>query len=693
MIFEGVKGTLPAAILSSIIVSHNGYAQSQLTDSSAIERIITTASRAEQQVNSLPFSIATLDEPTLQNVASVQIEEVLRYVAGASFHRGNGMEYLPALRSPVLSGAGACGGLLTAEDGIPLRAAGFCNINELFEAHSEMAERIEVLKGPGSAFYGSNAVHGVINVITPDTTSGRGLIGLDIGSYGYTRAKLRSGHQGVNGGIGVNASVTRDTGYRNDESVKQEKVNLRHRWQQQSVSIDTGFTYTHLDQDTAGYIEGFQSYKDKQAARRNSNPEAFRKAESLRLWSRIVWQPDSNNEFVMTPYVRDQSMQFLMHFLPGTPMENNAQQGAGFQSVWHHEWSSQVTLSLGVDAEYTQGSLLQYQKDVTLGSAFLVATVPQGKHYDYQVDARLLAPFTQVEWQSERWLVTLGVRYESMSYHYTNQMNSGRLKEDGTTCPMGGCRYSRPSSRNDQFNNLSPKLGVSYALRDNLFTFFNIASGYRAPQATELYRLQRAQSVADLDTETVKNVEAGLKGTTSRLQYTVSAYLMNKENVIFRDSNYFNVSNGKTRHLGIEAELDFAISPQWQLSIAASRAEHTYANDSFSGDININGNDIDSAPSTVANARLTWKPDHGMQNVLEWQHVGTYFTDPENAHGYSGHDLLNFRTLWQLSAALTIHFRVINLLDDAYAERADYTSFSGDRYFPGRPRHYTASMI
>ena len=157
----------------------------------------------------------------------------------------------------MLSGAGACGGILTAEDGIPLRAAGFCNINELFEAHTEMAQRIEVLKGPGSALYGSNAVHGVINVITPDTTYDEHLLGVDLGSYGYNRFKLRSGKDLGNQGFGINASITRDTGYRDDESVDQEKLNLRHRYTSDDLSVTTGLSYTHLDQKTAGFIDGF----------------------------------------------------------------------------------------------------------------------------------------------------------------------------------------------------------------------------------------------------------------------------------------------------------------------------------------------------------------------------------------------------------------------------------------------------
>jgi len=52
---------------------------------------------------------------------------------------------------------------------------------------------------------------------------------------------------------------------------------------------------------------------------------------------------------------------------------------------------------------------------------------------------------------------------------------------------------------------------------------------------------------------------------------------------------------------------------------------------------------------------------------------------------------VNLRSSWQLTPELTLYARVNNLLDTAYAERADFTSFGGDRYFPGRPRNYMLS--
>ncbi|MEP4889482.1 MAG: TonB-dependent receptor [Aliiglaciecola sp.] len=657
-----------------------------------IERITTTATRVATSTSSLPYVVSSIDEQTLGLLGSTHIEEALSFIAGAGVQRANGQEYLPALRSQVMSGSGACGGILTAEDGIPLRAAGFCNINELFEAHSEMAQSIDVIKGPGSAFYGSNAVHGVINVITPDTTVDAGLFGIDYGSYGYNRYKFRQGADFGNSGIGINASITRDSGYRDEESVDQEKVNLRHRYDGDNFTVTTGLTYTNLDQETAGYITGFESYKDEDLAQANENPEAYRNASSFRLWSNVLWNLTDDDVVSITPYMRNQDMSFLMHFLPGTPIEENEQNGFGVQSMWKHTASENFTVSLGLDAEQTEGSMRQYQDAETEGSAFLTETVPIGMHYDYDVDATLYAPFVSLDWEQDKWLVSFGLRYENMNYDYTNNMLSGRTRDDGTECGMGGCRYSRPPSSEDSYSNTSPKLGVRYQFSQTTQFYANVSRGYRAPQATELYRLQREQEVADLESETVTNVEVGVKGQFDALSYVVSVYNMDKDNFIFRDSDYYNVNDGESKHRGIELELQYQLAESWDLKMAASYAKHTYSYSQILSDIDINGNYIDTAPKTIANTRLGWDINASTRAELEWEHMGSYYTDPENLHRYDGHDVLNLRGSMQVTEALTVFARINNLTDTSYAERADYTSFNGDRYFPGRPRNMMVSI-
>jgi iron complex outermembrane receptor protein len=107
-------------------------------------------------------------ESALSLTGAVHINQLMQRSPGVWISRGNGQESLPALRSPVLTGAGGCGAFYMAWDGISLRAPAFCNINQLFDVNSEQAGAIEVMRGPGTAVYGANAVHGVINTLTAD---------------------------------------------------------------------------------------------------------------------------------------------------------------------------------------------------------------------------------------------------------------------------------------------------------------------------------------------------------------------------------------------------------------------------------------------------------------------------------------------------------------------------------------------
>ncbi|WP_034475087.1 TonB-dependent receptor family protein [Aestuariibacter salexigens] len=687
--FSRKKGAAAYFALFTTFVCGSSLGQTKDAD---IERITTTATRVASDVFSLPVSVSIVSESQLNQLSSTHIQETLSTIAGANFHRGNGQEYLPALRSQVLSGAGACGGLLTLEDGIPLRAAGFCNINELFEAHTELAERIDVLKGPGSAFYGSNAIHGVVNVITRNAIDNGEWGSLELGSFGYKRAKLSAGAETKQGGIGMNVSITRDSGYRDDESVMQEKVNLHSRFETDDLRVSNGLTYTNLDQKTAAYITGFEAYKDDDIAQQNFDPEAYRKARSLRAWSRWDWAISSQSSLTFTPYLRVQSMDFRMHFLPGDPYEQNEQDSVGLLTAWRHVLNDSLSITVGADTEVTDGALRQFQPNPTSGSAFLQATVPQGLHYDYQVDATMLSPYAHVEWQQESWLFSVGLRYEKMRYEYDNLMLDGRSREDGSQCGFGGCRYSRPGDRTDSFSNLSPKLGVSYAVSESVRIYGNASRGFRAPQATELYRLQRDQQVADLSSVRADNLEVGVKYLTVDSAANVSLYRMEKDNFIFRDSNFFNVSNGHSLHSGIELESWQRLSENWQLTVAATYAIHTYHYDELLDGININGNEMDSAPRWFGTVQLSWAPSDATRVALQWQHMGKYYTDAENLHQYDGHDLLNVYINYTLQKNIMLRLRMTNLTDEDYAERADFTVFSGDRYFPGRPRQIFAGI-
>ena len=132
------------------------------------------------------------------------------------------------------------------------------------------------------------------------------------------------------------------------------------------------------------------------------------------------------------------------------------------------------------------------------------------------------------------------------------------------------------------------------------------ARGYRAPDTSELYRLQRQQSIADLDSERLDSIEVGARGAFGPLRYSLAAFKMKKDNVIFRDSGGFNVSDGKTDHEGVEYEFNWLPLDTLSLALAGTYAKHTYAFNRVvdGGETIVSGRDVDTAPRHVNTARV-----------------------------------------------------------------------------------------
>ena len=661
------------------------------TQAKEIESVIVTATRTTSEAEKHP-EIFQVSNEVLNQIQSQHIQDVLINTPGVNIQRGNGQEYLPAIRSQVFTGAGSCGAILTAEDGIPLRSAGFCNVNELFEAHTEIAQNIEVLRGTATSLYGSNALHGLINVITPNPQDTQNSIGLELGSDAYQRVKL-SNTWGTAKNFASHLSITRDGGFRDESGFDQQKLNLRYQEDVGNKSISAGFSATNLNQETAGFITGLDAFEDDSLVTSNPTPEGFRDVQSTRAWLRYSQEITNNSSLVITPYVRDTDMTFLQHFLPGDPLEENGQTSIGVQSAFYTSLNSNIDIVTGLDAESTDAFLKQSQDAPTQGSAFLMATIPSGVHYDYEVDAKTLAAFVYGDWQANSKLsVISGLRYETIDYDYDNLSLDGRTRDDGTACGFGGCRYSRPADRSDSFDNLSSHISFNYALSPTISTYLKWSQGFRVPQATELYRLQRAQTEADLESETLKGFEIGSNISLENLNANIAIYNQKKDNFIFRDSDFFNVSNGETSHQGLEVFADYQFTTNWNIVLNANLAKHTYDNEQISGGVNIDGNDIDTAPRRFGSLSLNWQALENLSTQLQWSHTGSYYLNPENTSEYSGHNLLHLRTQWQYSPKWNFSVRLNNLLDENYAERADFTSFTQERYFPGRERSFFLSL-
>ena len=251
-------------------------------------------------------SITSISEKELDDLDAQHPKQIFRRSPGIWISRGSGQEHLTAIRSPVLTGPGACGSFLVLEDGLPVRPTGFCNVNGLFETFFEMASGLETITGPASARYGANAMHGVVNILSKPITSENKFY-TNVGPNNYKNFKIRTSNQE---NWSFDGHFANNDGFRDKSGYDQQKIKIQSIFSLSSWDAALKATLTNLNQETAGYINGLDSYKNEEFSRRNFNPDAYRDANSQRVSLRLT-KEDKNTVNSITSYIRSNDMKFF----------------------------------------------------------------------------------------------------------------------------------------------------------------------------------------------------------------------------------------------------------------------------------------------------------------------------------------------------------------------------------------------
>ncbi len=641
--------------------------------------ITVTETRTPDELLDRASNASVLSVDDLALIAPTHPAELLNRAAGVNIHRNNGRESLIAIRSPVLNGGAGAGSFLLLENGVPLRAAGFGNVNALFDAQSELADRVEVIRGPGGPLYGSNALHGVVNFVPRLDFQAADFAEIAAGSFERYRGRgTVSGRWGAQD-FRLGAAVFSEGNFRDQSRVDEQKAQLIHATRLFGATATTVASAHNLNQESAGFIEGDDAYRDRELTKTNDDPDAYRDARSARIATRIEAPISDRWSLTITPFARWVDQDFVLFFLPGNATESSGHTSIGSQidAYWTPTTGRRVIFGAEVDA--TQGYLEEVQTSPTVGPFV------QGVHYDYEVSSAMGAVFAQLDQDlGDQWRLSAGVRAEAVRYDYDTAAPPG---EEG--------RFLRPEDRTDDFTLLVAKAGLVRRLGDRSQVYLSAARGARAPQTTDLYRLQPLQTPDGVEVETLDQVELGARvGSPSGGQVQLAAFYGLKENFFFRDADGLNVTDGVTRHRGVEATLDQPLTESLIASAGVTFARHDYRFSRAVGNASetiTKGNDVDTAPRVFGSAQLAWSPLSALSAELEWVHMGPYYTNAANTNRYPGHDLINLRVTTQLGDGAEIFGSVRNAANVDYAERADF-AFGNERYLPGRGRVFEIGL-
>ncbi len=485
-------------------------AQQDSIRSTPLNEVVITATKFPKNVNETAKVLTIIDEDQLARSSGKDVSQLLNEQVGLII---NGANSNPGKDKGVfLRGAGSAYTLITL-DGIPINdPSGVGGAFDLRLLPVDQIERIEILKGSQSTLYGTDAIGGVINIITKKKSE-KPLVGTASLSYGsYNTFKGNAGISGSTEKLDYNIGYT--------------------RFNTDGISEAKDLTGTaNFDKD--GYSQ-----------------DAFQANVNLKV----------SQAFSIKPYFRYNN--FYGKYDDGS-----------FTDSKKNAYTSNLT-NTGLSAQYkiSKGEIdLLYGYDKTdrkFDSDFGIYNYKGRFHhteaflkYDLTKRVQLL---TGLSYQNIHMLDSTAIE-KNPTITITSPYISLFIKnEKGLSLEFGG-RLNHHSKYGDNF---TYSFNPSLFLNDQTKLFFNVSSGFKTPTLNQLFGQYGANP--DLKPEKSQNFEGGVQffNTGKNLDVRLSAFQRNLSDVIFYSYNsatfqskYINL-NTQSDH-GFEVEVSEKISPSF----------------------------------------------------------------------------------------------------------------------------------
>ena len=588
----GVRGSLsPEKALERLLIGTNlGYRKlsnnnivlekrSSSTGTLALQQVTISATRQEQDVNSVPSTITVHDRQDMDRDNVNTIKDLVRYEPGVS-----------------VGGAGQRGGIsnynirgidgdriLTQVDGVEIPNSFFNGPYAKTQRNyvdPEIIKRVEILRGPASVLYGSNAIGGAVSYFTLDPDD---IIkpGQDVGARlktGYSSAdrswlksatvagrsgefdgllhlSQRDGHEtesyGDHGGTGLSRTAA------NPEDVKTTNVLAKAGW-------------NYNDDDRLGFT--YEKFKDRVSVNEKSAVGGpYNAGQPLGMYlSRNGKDTISRERFglensmVLDTLLADHFKWSLNYQIAKTDQDTLEDYFPFSRHVMRSRNTTYEEKSWVLDAQadkafhiadtdhlLTYGATVKHQKVtgsrsgsgtcLAIGSGCTAVGANSPKDYlvkssdfpDPTINTYSLFAQDQISWND--WTFMPGLRYDytKLTPHITQEFLNTVNPDNLDTV----------SDKDKVWHRLSPKLGVTYAFNDHYTWYGQYAEGFRTPTAKALYgrfdNLQAGYSVEpnpDLEPEKSKSYETGLRGNFDAGTFDVAVFYNKYRDFINEDA-------------------------------------------------------------------------------------------------------------------------------------------------------------
>ena len=613
-----------------------------------LDTITVTAQKQEENVQEVPVAISVFNAIDIEDRMVETLDDIAKYTPGLTIiDYGVAVKSAPSIRglyADYTTGTSTAGLFI---DGVPVT-------NGLgFDETLMDIERIEVLKGPQGTLYGKNTEVGAVNVITrKPTNETRARITGELGED-----NKRSLAANISGAIikdklylGISGKHYEKEGYVENTTTGEPVDDREHNYGKiylrmtPTDKLEASLISSYIKYDNGGNTSGLPKAENrtvsndldtfnKSSVWSNSLNISYALNDSLTFTSTTAYR--YFNEYLANDfdYTSDSSQKF--HIFADSTYETFSQELRANYEV------DRINLVSGI---FLESSDTEIDKDRDTASGYVDGFTESNtdsigifSHLTYKITDRLSA--------------LAGLRYDKVELEYKDADQD----LDGSE------------------NELSPKVGLTYDLLENLMTYVTVSKGYRSG-GFNYYVLEGYSET--YDPEILYSYEIGAKGISAngKLFWDVALYYMDitdmQVNMMIDAQNMYKINAAEATSMGVEASLTYQIARGLNLfaGFSYNKTEFDEYNDGFT---DYSGNETTYAPNYNYTLGMKYRAEQGYYASADLSGYGDMYLDIDNEYKRPAYELVNAKIGYE-TEKYDIYLYAKNLFDRNYDREDQY---------------------
>ncbi|GKW43259.1 TonB-dependent vitamin B12 receptor BtuB [Pectobacterium parvum] len=609
------------------VTAFSGWAQENSSSpNSSSEKnaddMVVTANRFAQPVSSVLAANSIVTRADIDRWQAKSLNDVMRRLPGVDIAENGGRGQLGS----VFIRGGSASHVLVLVDGVRLASAGVSGSVDFSQIPMSLVQRIEYIRGPRSAVYGSDAIGGVINIITERAQDG-GVLNAGYGSHAYQNydGSVR-GHVSDNTVVSVAGSYEATHGYNvyPSSSLPTDRDNDGYRSKSFWGALEQRFS-----ESTSGFFRtyGYDNNTDYDAIFSGSSDKRYLNTRNY----------DAGLKFNEGIY----SSQLIASYQTYDDLNFNDATGKYNGTITQIE-----------------------QRNLQWGNVFSVGNGSLSLGADWRnerAEAGGMSAYTNAQSR------------DNTGIYLTTQQQFGSVTLEGAVRGDDNQQYGRYGTW---------QTGAAWEFVDGYRIVGSYGTAFKAPTFDKIYDTAYSQGNPNLSPEESKQWEIGVEGLSGPVNWRVSGYrnevndLINYRAINFSTGTYDNI--GKAVMTG--AEFTAAYDTWWlshQVTLEYLDAKDKTADKALARRAHKKAKyELSTTLENNVNVSLTWL----YQGARSDTNFDVFPSQPVKLGGYSTWDLV---ASYPITSHLTVRGRIANLFDKDYETAYGYRTAGREYYLTG----------